>query len=80
MDYFERLVANIIEKESKWVKVNVKINLTKDEKAQTGKPSIPRPDIDIVAYNTKTNILEIWEVKSFLGNRQFYTVIGNQTS
>lgn len=66
MDYFESLVATIIEKENKWVKQNVKVNLTKEEKVEIGKPSIPRPDIDIVAYRAKENVLEIWEVKSFL--------------
>ena len=66
MDYFENLVALLLEKEGKWIKQRVKIDLTKEEKANTGKPSIPRPEIDIIAYNPKNNILEIWEVKSFL--------------
>lgn len=66
MDYFENIVVKIIESDNKWVRQNVKINLTVEEKRATGKPSIPRPDIDIVAYNVKTNILELWEVKSFL--------------
>lgn len=66
MDYFENIVFKIIESENKWVRQNVKVNLTVQEKRATGKHSIPRPDIDIVPYNAKTNVLEFWEVKSFL--------------
>ena len=69
MEYFEQIVAKLIEKEGKWVKQNVKVDITKEEKKIIGKPSIPRPDIDIVAYNFLTNILEIWEVKSYLDSK-----------
>jgi hypothetical protein len=69
MDYFEQIIAKLIEKEGKWVKQNVKINLSVAEKKLTGKPSIPRPEIDIVAYNILRNELEIWEVKSFLDSQ-----------
>ena len=66
MDYFENIVMKIIESDNKWVRQNVKVNLTKEEKRRIGKPSIPRPDIDIVSYQVSNNIIEIWEVKSFL--------------
>ena len=66
MDYFENIVMKIIESDNKWVRQNVKVNLTKEEKCYIGKPSIPRPDIDIVSYQVSKNTLEIWEVKSFL--------------
>lgn len=66
MDYFENIIFKILENENKWVRQNVKVNLTVEEKRKTGKPSIPRPDLDLVAYNIKTNTLEIWEVKSYL--------------
>ena len=66
MDYFENIVATIFEKEGKWVRQNVKIDLTKAEKAKTGKHTIPRPDLDIVSYHPGRNEIEIWEVKSYL--------------
>ena len=66
MDYFENIVMKIIESDNKWVRQSVKVNVTKEEKRQIGKPSIPRPEIDIVSYQVCKNILEIWEVKSFL--------------
>ena len=62
----ENIIATIFEKEGKWVRQNVKINLSKEEKAQTGKHTIPRPDLDIVTYHPGKNEIEIWEVKSYL--------------
>jgi hypothetical protein len=69
MDYFEQIIARLIEKEGKWVKRNVKINISAGEKKQIGKPSMPRPEMDIVAYNVSSNELEIWEVKSYLDSQ-----------
>ena len=80
MDYFENLVAKIFEKENKWVKQSVKIELSKEEKAETGKHSIPRPEVDIITYHPKSNTLEIWEVKSFLDSQGVkFTDISKET-
>ena len=40
--------------------------MTKEEKRRTGKPSIPRPEIDLIAYRPRDNRLIVMEVKSFL--------------
>jgi len=40
--------------------------LTKEEKRRTGKPSIPRPEIDLIAYSPRDSRLIVMEVKSFL--------------
>jgi hypothetical protein len=66
MDYFENIIQKILENDGKWVKQNVKVNLTKEEKRAAGKPSMPRPDIDILTYKPSTNTIELWEVKSYL--------------
>jgi len=66
MDYFENIILKIFKSDDKWVRQNVKVDLTKEEKRFIGKSSIPRPDIDIVTYQVLKNTIEIWEVKSFL--------------
>ena len=66
MDYFEALVQTLLELEGYWVRQSFKVNLTKEEKRQTGKPSIPRPEIDLLALNFRRNEVLALEVKSLL--------------
>ena len=66
MNAFEDIVAQILEEEGYWVQKSVKINVTKEEKRMIGKPSIPRPEIDLVAYKASKNVLLLLEVKSYL--------------
>ncbi len=66
MEYFENIVLKILECEGKWVRQNVKVDLTSHEKKMIGKPTAPRPDIDIVTYILSTNTIELWEVKSYI--------------
>ncbi len=56
MDYFENLVKRLFESEGYRVKQSVKVNLTKSEKKELGKPGIPRPEIDLVGYKPLENI------------------------
>lgn len=39
---------------------------SKDDKVLISKPTIPRPEIDIIGYKARTNEILIVEVKSFL--------------
>lgn len=66
MDAFEGIVAKYFEHKGFWVRRSVKIELSKEEKRSVGKPSMPRPEIDLVAFNIKKNILWLVEVKSFI--------------
>lgn len=66
MDYFENIIKRLLEEEGYWVRQSVKVNLTKEEKAKVGKPTIPRPELDIVGYKAKQNEILVLEVKSFL--------------
>jgi hypothetical protein len=43
--------------------------LTKEEKRQIGRPSSPRWELDIVAYNGRDNLLKVVECKSYLDSR-----------
>ena len=72
MNQFEQLIRLLLERDGFWVKTNVKVNISKEEKRQLGKPSMPRPEIDIVALCVKTNTLYLLEVKSYLDSRGVY--------
>lgn len=66
MDAFENIIGQLLEEDGFWVRYSVKINLTKQEKVEIGKATTPRPEIDIVAYNSIKKTLYLIEVKSFL--------------
>ena len=66
MDYFENIIKRLIEQDGYWVRQSFRVNLTKSEKVSIGKPTIPRPEIDIVGYKARSNKILIVEVKSFL--------------
>jgi hypothetical protein len=66
MDAFEQVVAEILWMQGYWVRTSVKIELTKEEKRTIGRPSSPRWELDIVAYNGRSNLLLAVECKSYL--------------
>lgn len=66
MDQFEALVGTLLEAEGYWVRHSFKVNLTKEEKRRIGKPSVPRPEIDILALRYCDNTVLAMEAKSFL--------------
>ncbi len=69
MDAFEQLVSEILWMEGYWVRTSVKVDLTKEEKRQLGRPSSPRWELDVVAYSGKENTLCVVECKSYLDSR-----------
>jgi len=66
MDAFEQIVGLLLENDKYWVRHSVKVNLTKAEKVKINKPSTPRPEIDIVAFDVINNSVFLIEVKSFI--------------
>jgi len=66
MDSFEGLIRLLLEQEGYWTRQSHKVNLTKEEKVKIGKPSIPRPEIDVIGYNRAENSIIAMEVKSYL--------------
>ena len=66
MDYFESIIATLLEAEGYWVRRSFKVNVTKEEKRKIGKPSIPRPEIDLLALHFVKNEVLALEAKSFL--------------
>jgi hypothetical protein len=66
MDAFEDIVAGLFRQQGYWTRQNYKLDVTRDEKRAIGKPSMPRPEIDILAYKPVTNRLLWIECKSYL--------------
>jgi hypothetical protein len=56
MNAFEEIVAGLLRQEGYWAYVGYKVNLTKREEADLGKSSLPRPEIDVLAYQAKDNV------------------------
>jgi hypothetical protein len=66
MDHFESIIATLLEAENYWVRRSFKVNVTKEEKRQVKKHSIPRPEIDLLALHFSRNEVIAFEAKSFL--------------
>lgn len=66
MDHFESLVATLLEAEGYWVKRSFKVKVTKEEKRDIGKHSIPRPEMDLLALDFAQNKVMVLEAKSYL--------------
>ena len=66
MDYFESIIKTLLEEEGYWCRQSFKVNVTNAEKREIGKLSIPRPEIDLIAYKPGENRILAIEVKSYL--------------
>lgn len=66
MDYFEAIVRTLLEDDGFWTRQSMKVNLSKEEKRAIGKPTIPRPEIDLIAFKPSAKEILAIEVKSFL--------------
>jgi len=71
MDAFEHIVAAILDREGYWTRKEVKVEITKDEKKQIGRPSSPRWEIDVVGYKAAMNEIWVVECKSYLDSKGF---------
>lgn len=66
MDYFEGIIKTLLEQDGYWVRQSFKVNLTKQEKRDIGKHSMPRPEIDLLAFKPHGNHIIVLEAKSYL--------------
>lgn len=66
MDNFEALIRLLLEEEGYWTRQSHKVCLPKTVKKRLGKPSMPRPEIDLLAFKPATNTVILMEVKSYL--------------
>ena len=65
MDAFESLIAGILRADGYWVEPSVRIDLSAADKRSLNNYSMPRPELDIVAYRPATNDLLAIECKSY---------------
>ena len=65
-DSFEHIVRTLLEQDGYWVRQSFKVDLTRAEKASIGRPTMPRPEIDLLALDFKRNRVTLVEVKSYL--------------
>lgn len=65
MDAFEELVAEVLRADGYWVHQGYKVELSREDKQALGNPSMPRPEIDLVAYKAGTGELLSLECKSY---------------
>ena len=68
MDSFEQVVSEILWNEGLWVWKSFKVKLTREDKAAIKLPTIPRWEIDIVAYDAPSNLVHVLECKSYFDN------------
>lgn len=66
MNAFEQIVAGLLRAEGYWTITGFRVNLSKLQKVEIGKPSLPRPEIDILAYKGGNDTLMWVECKSYL--------------
>lgn len=69
MDAFEHIVSELLWMEGLWVRRSVKLELNANEKRRFGSASAPRPEIDVLAYSGRDNLLRVVECKSYLNSR-----------
>lgn len=68
MDAFEEIVARVFDRDGYWIKQSYKIDLTQEEKRLIGTPTMPRPEIDLLAFKPVENLVHVIECKSYLDN------------
>ncbi len=68
MDAFEKVVEQILHHQGYWTKTSFKVELTKQEKVEIGRPSSPRWELDVVGYKARTNEILVVECKSYLNS------------
>jgi hypothetical protein len=66
MDAFEQIAARLFEVQGYWTRIGYAVELTKQQKSDLGKPSLPRPQLDIVAFKPSANEILVVECKSYL--------------
>jgi hypothetical protein len=69
MDAFEQIAARLFEVQGYWTRIGYTVELTKAQKASIGKASLPRPQLDVLAYKPAANELLVIECKSYLDSR-----------
>ncbi len=65
VDHFKSIIRTLLEIDHYWVQSSFTVDLTLEEKRQIGEPSMPRPEIDLLALNFAMNEVLVVEARSF---------------
>ncbi|MEM6644110.1 MAG: hypothetical protein AAF616_14105 [Bacteroidota bacterium] len=65
MNSFEEVSKHLLEIDGYWVKASVRVDISPEDKKRLEKPSMPRPEIDLVAFKPLENTLFLIECKSY---------------
>jgi hypothetical protein len=68
MNSFETILGLYLQEKNYWIRHSVKVKLEPEDKAKLKLPTIPRAEIDLVAYNVIDDILILIEAKSYLNS------------
>lgn len=69
MDAFEEIVAMLLHRQGFWTQTGYKVSLTPGDKKAMGKATMPRWEIDVLAYRPAGNRVLVVECKSFLNSK-----------
>ena len=64
MNAFESIIAHLLQRDHFWTRIGYKVELTPEAKRAIGTPSMPRLEIDVLAYYGETNLFWWVECKS----------------
>ena len=68
MDAFEKVIGQILDYQDYWTRISFKVELTKEEKVEMGRPTTPRWELDVVGYKASINEVLVVECKSYLNS------------
>jgi hypothetical protein len=51
VDHFQNIIKTLLQAEGYRVRQSFKVNLSKEEKRRIGRPAIPRPEFDLLAFS-----------------------------
>jgi len=69
MDAFEHIVSKVFQDEGYWTIIGYKVDISKEDKRSLNNHSMPRPEIDIIAYRPAENELLMIECKNYLDSQ-----------
>jgi hypothetical protein len=66
MDAFEHVVSLMLQERGYWTRIGYKVELPKDVKKRLGNPSMPRVEVDVLAFSPIRKEVLVVECKSYL--------------
>lgn len=69
VDHFESIIGTLLEIEHYWIRRSFKVTVSKSERREIKKHSMPRTEIDLLAFDFAQNEVLAIEAKSFLDSQ-----------